>query len=90
MVNALRSYHACFTRSTRLTSNDTMAPALNDATNCLDVDDAQDGFEELLIAFNPYVEELLHQPAFHPFMTLPAVRVIIVPVLTVTLADDFH
>ncbi|KAI4711732.1 hypothetical protein J4E89_003174 [Alternaria sp. Ai002NY15] len=49
-----------------------MAPALNDVTNCLDVDNAQDGFEELLIAFNPYVEELLHQPAFHLFMTLPA------------------
>ena len=67
-----------------------MASVMNDATNGLDVENAQDGFEELLIAFNPYVEELLHQPAFHLFMTLPAVRVIIVPVLTVTSADDFH
>ncbi|KAI4618036.1 uncharacterized protein J4E87_008045 [Alternaria ethzedia] len=49
-----------------------MAPAMNDATNLLDVDNAQDGFGELLIAFNSYVEELLHQPAFHLFMTLPA------------------
>ncbi|KAI4643617.1 hypothetical protein J4E93_006628 [Alternaria ventricosa] len=49
-----------------------MGPAMNDATDGLEADNAHDGFKELLTAINPYVDELLHQPAFHLFMTLPA------------------
>jgi len=65
-----------------------MAPAMNDATNCLDADNAHDGFKELLTSINPYVEELLHQPTFHLFMTLPVVRVITAPIPPVDLADS--
>ncbi|KAI4943933.1 hypothetical protein J4E91_009080 [Alternaria rosae] len=49
-----------------------MAPAMHDTANCLNANIAQDGFEELLATLNPYVEELLYQPTFHLFMTLPA------------------
>jgi len=80
--------HAWFTRFTHFASNDTMAPAINDAINGLDADNAHDGFKELLSAINPYVEELLHQPTFHLFMTLPVVRVITAPIPTVDLADS--
>ncbi|KAF1837339.1 hypothetical protein BDW02DRAFT_595661 [Decorospora gaudefroyi] len=36
-----------------------------------ELDDAQDGFRELLAALNPYVDELVHQPTFHHFLDLP-------------------
>jgi hypothetical protein len=52
-----------------------MASAMTTNADIMELDNIQDGFEELLIALNPYVEEVLHQPTFHLFMDLPAVRI---------------
>jgi hypothetical protein len=55
-------------------SDYTMAPATNAGGHSTKPGHVG-GFEELLVALNPYMDDILHRPMFHLFMGLPVVRI---------------
>ena len=52
-----------------------MVPAANAGAHSTEPDHAG-SFEGLLMALNPYMDDMLCQPTFHLFMELPIVRIL--------------